>query len=251
MRSINSIRYLIIIIFAMAATPALAYVMSSTNYRIERDSIDMGGGLSSSTNYISQSTIGGSGAGTSTSATFNLSGGYQQMDPASISLTVPGTTALTPSIDGSVGGTASTSASLSVSTNNGAGYTLQIKASTSPALKSGSDSFADYTLAAADPEFDWSVAAGASEFGFTPEGADIATRYKDNGAACNQAGGSDTANRCWDPLTTTYNTIAQSSSGNLPLGVATTLKFQAEAGASAAQPAGSYVATVILTAFAN
>lgn len=248
---ISSIKFIFAIFAVLAASPALAYVMSSTSYQIERDSINMGGGLSSSTSYISQSSIGGIGSGTGTSTSYILTAGYQQMDATSLSLTVPGTTSMSPSIDGSVGGTANASAALNVSTNNGTGYTLQIKASTSPAMKSGSNSFADYTLSGADPDYVWSIAASASEFGYSPEGTDIVTRYKDNGSACNQSGGSDTIGFCWDPLSTSYNTIAQSAAGNLPSGTATTVKFQAQAGASAAQPAGTYTATIIFTAFVN
>jgi len=251
MRFFSSLKFALIIFTVLAATPALAYVMSSTSYRIERDSIDMGGGLSTSTSYISQLTIGGTGAGPSTSTTYKLAGGYQQMDAATISLTVPGTTSMTPSINGGTGGTADASAALNVSTNNGGGYTLQIKASTSPALKSGSNSFADYVRAGADPDYTWAISASASAFGFTPEGADIATRYKDNGVSCNQAAGTDAADHCWDPLSTAYNTIAQSAAGNLPSGATTTVKFQAQAGSAANQAAGTYTATVIFTAFVN
>lgn len=251
MRGFAKIKYFLAVFFVLAATPAWAYVMSSTNYRMERDSINFGGGLSTSTSYSSESTFGEAGTGSSTAASYNLNAGYQQMDVTILSLTIPGNTAMTPTINGTVGGTANASAALNVKTNNSLGYTLQIKASTSPALQSGSNNFADYTLAGADPDYAWAVAASASEFGFTPEGTDIITRYKDDGASCNQALGSSTADTCWDPLSTTYNNIAQSSAGNLPSGADTAVKFRAEAGAAAGQANGTYTATVIFTALAN
>jgi len=252
MKSCSRLKYLFAAFLALAASPAMAYVMSSTNYRIERDSIDMGGGLSDSASYSSESTIGGIGSGTGTSTSYNLYAGYQQMDETTISLTVPGATAMSPAISPTDGGAATASASINVSTNNSAGYTLQVKASTSPALKSGANSFADYVLAGAAPDYAFALpSASASEFAYTPEGADIVARYKDNGSSCNQALGSSTADTCWDPFSTSYATIAQSAAGNLPSGTATNVKFRAEAGASANQAAGTYTATIIFTAFTN
>ena len=251
MFSLKRMKFLIMIGSILAATPAWAYVMSSTDYQIQNDSINMGGGLSNSASYVSQSTLGEIGSGSSTALSYKLNAGYQQMDSVTISLTLPSSVTMTPSIDGSVGGVADGSASLNVKTNSANGYTMQIKASTAPALQSGAHSFADYATAASDPDYAWSVGASATGFGFTPEGGDIVTRYKDNGLACNQAGGGDIANHCWDHLSTSYNTIAQSATGNLPSGSATTIKFQVEAGPSAAQPAGAYTATVSATAFVN
>jgi len=243
--------YILIAILLSAATPALAYVMSSTNYRIERDSINFVGGLSTSTSYQAESTLGESGTGLVTSTSFSLKAGYQQMEASFITLNIPSGAALTPTINGNLGGQANTSTSLGVVTNNGNGYTLRLQASTSPALKSSASSFVNYATTGADPDFTWSVPAASSGFGFTPEGNDIATRYKDNGAICNQAGGSDTANSCWDTLSTSYTTIAQTTSANYPTGATTTVKFRAEAGSSAGQAGGDYSATVIVTAYTN
>ncbi len=251
MNRLKKIGYLAFFSLALAATPVLAYVMSSTNYRMERDSINIGGGLSDSASYISQSSIGGIGSGSATSTSFSLLAGYQQMEQTSISLTVPAAAVMSPSINSNVGGIAYASANLSVATNNSSGYTLQIKASTTPALKSLSDSFADYVTAGADPDYNWTVSSSTSEFGFSPEGVDIMTRYKDNGSACNQPAGGDTADHCWDHLNASYSTIAQSALGNLPSGSATAIKFRAEAGSAVAQPNGNYSATITFTAFAN
>lgn len=251
MRGLTGLKYLLIICSVLAATPALAYVMSSTSYRMERDSINTGGGLSTSTSYVSQSTIGEIGTGYMSSTTYLLSAGYQQMDQTILSLTVPGATAMSPTINGAIGGTANATISLNVKTNNATGYALQIKASTTPALKSATDSFADYVPAGADPDYAWLIVSSTSAFGFSPEGADIVTRYKDDGLACNQLAGGDTPNQCWDPLSLAYNTISQSSAANLPSGTDTAVVFQAEAGAAAGQPDGTYTATAIFTAFVN
>ena len=243
--------YILAVIFLTVATPALAYVMSSTNYRIERDSINFAGGLSTSTSYKTESTLGESGTGLVTSTSFSLKAGYQQMAASFITLNIPSSAALVPTINGNTGGQANTSTALGVVTNNGDGYTMRLQANTSPALKSSDSSFANYTATGADPDFTWSVASGSSEFGFTPEGNDIVSRYKDNGTTCNQAGGSDTANSCWDPLSTAYTTIAQSVSANYPTGATTTVKFRAEAGSTASKAEGNYSSSVIVTAYTN
>ncbi|MFA5020813.1 MAG: carboxypeptidase regulatory-like domain-containing protein [Patescibacteria group bacterium] len=72
------LKYLAVLAVIFAATPVLAYVMSSTNYQIERDSINFAGGLSDSASYSGESTVGEAGTGIITSASFGLYGGYQQ-----------------------------------------------------------------------------------------------------------------------------------------------------------------------------
>lgn len=69
----------------LVAAPVLAYVMSSTNYQIESDSINFGGGLGSSASYSLESSMGGSGTGYLSSASYFGSMGYLQ----SASNTIP------------------------------------------------------------------------------------------------------------------------------------------------------------------
>jgi hypothetical protein len=225
-----------------------AYVASSTSYRLERDSINFGGALSSSTNYSLEDTAGEIATGRSTSTNYSIEAGYQQTD-VSISLTSAPDVTLLPTIVSLVGGSATGTASWTVTTDNPAGYTLGIRASTNPALSSGSSSFANYTPAAATPDFSWSVAASASEFGFTPEGSDLASAYKDNGSACG-VGALDTNDACWDSIVLTDKTISQRASSNSPSGTQTSVLFMAEAGASAGIAAGAYSAVITVTASA-
>jgi hypothetical protein len=227
---------------------AIGAVMTSTNYSIQSDSINFGGGLSTSTNYKSESTYGEIATGPSSSANYQIKAGYQQMLAVFISISTS-PVALTPSISSTGGGTANGSTVVTVTTDDPAGYELYIKASSTPALKSGINSFADYTPAGINPDFTFLVAVSASEFGFTPEGTDIAQKYKDNGSSCN-AGSSDTTNACWNALSTSNDLIASKSSGNHPNGTATTLKFRAESGTSNTQAVGTYTATTTVTAIA-
>ncbi len=229
---------------------SLAAVMSSANYKIESDSINAGGTEnSSSTNYRLSDTMGEVGTGQSGSASYNVYAGYRQMVNVYLAISAPSDVTMSPSLTSASGAASNGSAAWTVTTDNPSGYTLTLKASSSPALQTSGDSFANYTPAGANPDFTFSVAATDSEFGFTAEGVDIAQRYKDNGAACN-AGAGDTTDVCWDPVSTTAVTIASRTSANSPSGTATTVKFRAFVGASHAQTVATYTATTTATATA-
>lgn len=229
-----------------------AYVASSTNYRLERDSINFAGGNSTSTNYEIESTLGEIATGPLSGTNYDLAAGYQAMsDDTFVSISEPSDVALSGTITTTAGGTATGDVAWTITTNSSGGYTLSVAASTDPALQSGSDSFTDYAPAGADPDYTWSVASAGAEFGFSPEGDDVVTRFKNNGSSCNQGGGSVTSGNCWDGFSTSGTSIASASSGNNPVGEATTLNLQAEAGSSANQPTGSYSATITVTALAQ
>ncbi len=78
--------------------------MQSPSYRIESDSVNFAGGLSSSTNYALESTLGEIATGESGSTSFNLKAGYQQMTSSYIALTTPASVIMTPALSGIVGG---------------------------------------------------------------------------------------------------------------------------------------------------
>jgi hypothetical protein len=160
---------------------------------------------------------------------------------------------MSPAIGGVSGGTANGSATFTVTTDDPAGYTATIQASSTPALvntSSSTNAFADYVPAGAVPDFAFGIAASASAFAFSPEGADIDQRYKDNGSSVCGAGSADAADSCWDGLSTSPATIVTRTSANHPSGITTTLKFRAASGSSHIQPNGIYVATTTVTIFA-
>ena len=226
----------------------LAFVASSTNYQLEKDSLNFGGtDNSTSTSFSLSDSLGEIATGDFSSDDYNLRAGYRAMEVDAITLTLssPGNISLA-AVNKDDGGVSAGTVSWIVATNNSAGYGLSIKASTNPALKSSSDSFADYIPAGANPDYNWTVASSASEFGFTPEGDDIVDRFKDNGSACN-AGAGDTSARCWQGFSTTDTTIAENNA-SVPGGVATTVRVQAEVGTEATLSEGSYSATLTVTA---
>ncbi len=228
-------------------TVGFAQVMQSASYRIQSDSINFGGGFSSSTNYNLESTGGEVATGESSSLSYGMRAGYQQMNEVYISLAGFGAVALSPSIPGITGGTSNGSTTVTVTTDSLSGYQLQVSSSQSPAMQKGVDSIADYIPSGLVPDLTFVTGASNSHFGFSPEGVDIVTRYKDNGATCS-VGSTDTSLACWDGLSTSQRTVASRTSANHPSGSTTTLNFRVGIGGSVSQASGTYLATTTLTA---
>ena len=229
--------------------PSLAAVMGSSTYKIQSDSINVGGeDTSGSTAYKLQDTAGEVGTGDSASTNYKMRAGYRQMqsDPY-ISISSPSDLALT-SIGGLTNQVSEGTISWLVTTDNVAGYSLTIASTTTPALKSAFDSFADYTPAGANPDYDYSNLATDSSFGFSAEGTEAISRFKDNGAACGTGGALETTDKCWDGLSTTPKEMAGSASSNHPSGSTVTARVRAENGASHVQSAGNYAVTLVVTA---
>jgi hypothetical protein len=220
--------------------------MQSASYRIQSDSINFAGGLSTSTNYRMESTGGEIATGDASSTNFNLKAGYQQMVNTFIAMTATAPVAMTPSIPGISGGIANGSTTVTVTTDSAAGYQMTIASSQGPAMKKGSDSIADY-VPAGNPDFTFVTNPADSHFGYSPSGIDVATRFKDDGGTCG-GGVLETALACWDGLSTTAAQIVRRTSANTPNGSTTTVNFRVGIGGSVVQTGGMYVATTTLTA---
>lgn len=246
--------FLIAIFVFVTNTPFLfAEMMSSPNYKIQSDSANFGGALGSSPNYKIEDTLGEVATGESSSANYKLKAGYQQMNEVYLAMTNAADITMSPTLGGLSGGTSNGSTMTTVTTDSFAGYQLFIKASSSPALQgfSGNASISDYTPAGVNPDFTFSVAPADGEFGFTPEGTDIAQKYRDDGGStCNIVSGSDTADACWNSLSTSNETISSRTTSNHPNGTATTIKFRVTLGTSHFQLEDTYTATTTLTAVA-
>jgi len=245
---------LIIILSLLAISCSVqAYVMSSQNYRIQSDSINVGGLRQSSTSYRMEDTIGEIASDESVSNSYKLKAGYQPMQEVYISISAPANVNMTPNLQAITGGTSNGTATINVKTDNLAGYKLELNASTAPALKSGSAEFPDYTeVSPPTPDYDWSIGAVNSEFGFTPWGQDTVQNYRYIGTNCNQSGGTADENYCWDGLEgSTKIQIAQSSSSNHPSGTDAYVKYRAQIKSNGFQTPGNYTATVTATATTN
>lgn len=226
---------------------AAAQVMQSGSYRIQSDSINIGGGFSTSSNYELESTGGEVATGESSSASYQLKAGYQQMQEVYIALSGFGSVTLTPSIPGISGGFSNGSTTITTVTDSSSGYELLISSSVSPAMQKGSDTIADYVPVGAVPDFSFTTDAADAHLGYSPEGADVAVRFLDNGSSCG-VGSLDTTLSCWDGLSTTPVSIASRTTANHPIGSTTTVHFRVGVGGSVLQPPGTYVATTTITA---
>lgn len=223
-----------------------AQVMQSNNYQLQSDSVNIGGGLSSSTNYVQESTVGEAGTGPSDSTSYSLRAGYQQMQEVYLALSGGDNVTMTPSIPGVTGGIANGSTTLTAVTDSPSGYELTVESSASPAMVSGANSIADYAPVGGDPDLHFSTDSTDSHFGFSPFGDDVVQRFQTNGSSCNVSG-SASSTACWDGLSTTPETIAQRTSANQPDGTDTTIYFRVGVGSSVLQADGSYVATTTVT----
>lgn len=137
-----------------------------------------------------------------------------------VMITAPSNFTLTGTIGGVTGGTASGTAAFSVLNSSQAGFAMSIKASSAPALATGSYTFVDYAGATVTgtPSYSWTApAAGTSGFGFSvgasgTSGVDAVARFKYSGSTCN-SGTTNAANLCWAPFngTTAVNVVSTSS----------------------------------------
>lgn len=246
--------------FLIRAYPVFSYEMSSTGYRLQESSINVGGEeVQTSTSYRLRESIGEPVVGEATSTSYKIRMGYQSMQEVYISLSAPSEATMSPDIGGVAGGKGNSSATTTVTTDSPSGYSLSLKVNTDPALKCSSgecnpstDNFSNYIPAGTNPDYNWQVSATSSEFGFTPEGNHIVPKYKDDGSICNTGGTNDNPDKCWYYFSSaSEEEIAQSYLANHPSGTQTIIKFRAESGGQYIQAPGQYQASIIITAIAN
>lgn len=225
----------------------LAEVMHSSTYKIQSDSVNLGGADSSSDTYNLGDTLGEVGTGDSNSANYYMHAGYWQMQESYISISSPSDLVLA-SMGGLSGGSSEGTMSWLVTTDNTAGYSMTIASKTTPALKSAQDSLADYIPVGSDPDYNFINAPDNSSFGFSSEGTEATDRFKDNGLVCNVVGGNKNVGKCWDGLSMTPKVIAGSISSNHPAGGTVTARLHAESGVNHIQTSGQYNVTIVATA---
>lgn len=136
-----------------------------------------------------------------------------------------------------------------VKTNDPGGYTLAVKASTSPAMRNGTNSFFDYTEATPGTPDAWSVDSGTWEFGFSALGTDVESEYGTGQTTCDNGVASSTVNSSlnFEGFTTSDETIATRSATTTTSGIDTRVCFAAGQNGVYA-PAGLYQATITGTA---
>lgn len=162
-----------------------------------------------------------------------------------ITITSPSDVTMSPNIGISANGSIG-SAVWNVKTNHATGYSLGVKAGASPALVSGSNSFADYTEAVNGTPDLWAVASGDKEFGYSAFGTDTSTATWGTSASCGSAG-SPAAAQKYAGFELTDLTVATRNAVTTPSGIDTTVCFAAQQnGVYAAS--GTYTANITATA---
>ena len=171
--------------------------------------------------------------------------------------TASGDVVMTPSLGGVTGGTSNGTTTTVVLTNDSAGYTMTIKASSSPAMQGDSQgaTISDYTPTSSSiPDFAFSVPTGA-EFGYTVSAsttADLAQKFLDDGATCN-TGSADTSGSasCWYNLSTTATSTILRTSETSSSGSTSSIAFKLKINSGGFTVEDTYTATATLTATTN
>lgn len=176
-----------------------------------------------------------------------------------VSITAPGNFSLTGTINGISGGTATGNAAFSVLNSSELGFNMTIKASTSPALATGSYNFSDYSPNASTgtPDYTWAApSAGSSSFAFSV-GADTGTyanqKFRNTSSLCNQGSTNSTTN-CWSGFngTTAIPVVSTSAFSSVPVTETISLKAAFTSGNNTAMEAdANYQATITATVATN
>lgn len=236
--------------------PVFAYVMESNNYRIQSDSINVGGtDDQTSTNYKMSDTIGEIASGESGSTNYKLKAGYRQMQETYISLTSPGNISMgSGAISLSQDDVFGTGNAWTIKTDNPAGYILTFKTDQANSMDNGTDQFTDYTEASTGTPDAWSVDVANYEFGFSVCGSDVSNSGKSWGADSGSAGctcgttNTPSSSLNWMGFTgTTAITVATSGSRTTTSGTDTSLCVGAEQGTDVFAPDGNYTASITAT----
>jgi len=148
-----------------------------------------------------------------------------------------------------------------VSTNNTAGYSMSIKASSTPALQgvTQSGSIPDYAPSLPNvPDYSFTTPTNVARFGYTVSASttsDLDSSFLDNGANTCNVGSNDTGGTqtCWLNLSTTNKTIINRPSATLSSGATTTIAFKLDMTPNPVPniSADIYTATTTLTAAMN
>lgn len=191
----------------------------------------------------------------STTSTFTVT---QQITPEISFKTAATNVTMSPAIAGLTGGVSSGTTTAVVTTNNSIGYTMTIAFSTSTAMtrNGGGGVIANYTPAAPGiPDYTFGSKI-YGQFGYnaysTTNGTDIATAFKNTGAACN-SGSTSTAGKCWLNGSTTAKQIVNRSTATLSSGATTSVAFKVlvPSNPNPSIPTGYYTATATLTIAVN
>jgi len=258
----NLLRSYKILLFVFALSlglPTFAFVMESSGYRIQSDSVNVGGARSESSNYIQESTVGEIATGRSESSSYRLKAGYQQTQEAFLAISAIADITMSPDLGGITGGTANGGAQFTVETDNEAGFQVTIKTDSDNGMEGETQSGTIFHLETATPEVpDYtftSAPANSSAFAYTINSSttgEIVQAFRNNGSNTCNTGSTETDDNCWIAATTTARTIISTTSRTPTSGATSTIFFRVVVSEnhSPILPADIYTATTTLTATA-
>lgn len=233
--------------------------MESSGYKIQSDSINIGGLRSESASYIEESTLGEIATGPSESNNFRLRAGYQQMQEVFMSISAIDDISLSPSIGGISGGTSNGGAQFIVKTDSSAGFSVSIKTDSDDGMEADSVGGTIFHLNTATPEVpDYeftSAPVNSSAFAYTINSSttgQIIPAFRNNGSDTCGTGSTETDDNCWISATTTPRTIISTTSRPPTSGATSTIRFRVVVSAnhSPILLADTYTATTTITAVA-
>lgn len=164
---------------------------------------------------------------------------------AGISITAPADETMSQNL-GVAANTAVGDTIWNVKTNNAAGYTLSVKATTSPAMHAGATNIDDYTPAVVATPETWSV-SNTAEFGFSAFGTDVPTGTWGSDSDCIAAANTPSASLKYRDFDTTDIQIGSRAATTTTAGIDSTVCFAVEQN-GVYVPSGTYIATVVATA---
>ncbi|MBA3550989.1 hypothetical protein H0W32_02155 [Patescibacteria group bacterium] len=169
------------------------------------------------------------------------------VDPG-ITITSPSDTAMSRNLGVAVD-TATAATTWNVKTNNSLGYTLAVKATSTPAMRhsNGTDSILNYSETVGGTPETWSVSSATAEFGYSAFGTDVPTATWGTDTDCINAAHVNSATLKYVGLSTSDKTIATRASTTTPTGVDATVCYAVQQNGYYI-PSGTYTATVTATA---
>lgn len=217
----------------------------SALYQVPTDVVSGGGGeAAKSTNYVLDDTIGEANVGPSRSATYDLNAGYRQtVGDAYLALNC-GAVASVGTI--TVAGQQTGSVTCTTITDAEAGYSLSWQVTTGSGgtntgylISPSEQVIAPYSPAVIGTPETWSVLSNTSEWG---------GRLSSTSTDTDNKWGVDSSSEKWLNVGTGSYTIVSRSTRTAVAGSDQVVQFRVEVGAYKTQPAGTYEATVVLTA---
>ena len=222
--------------------PSLVLAMTSQNFSVDQDVFGDSGGTASSANYSTDFTTGEAVIGFASSTNYGTNMGFWNITNYAISMSCPSSMAMAGITGYGKSDLTNNFVDCTIVTDNPAGYTLLVSASTTNMKNANGDTIGPYTPVTPLYPETWSVASNASEWGAKLGSNSTTYDITDWGSNDTYSGGK------WHNASTSYLSFISRTSATTLLGDDEYIYFGAEVGAEKLQPSGTYSVDIILTA---